>query len=292
LSVPYFFDPGESDGVEREVTSIHNKYAQYVRDLAKRKVRQKEEKFVAEGVRFVEETLRSGWVTESVVYSPCLLQTRRGADLLDTARSKRIHLVRVSDEVMERLSDTRTSQGVLAIVQQQAFVFADLLPDGPGNGRPLLSLALDGVQDPGNLGTLIRSAAAAGGDGVLVGPGTVDVFNPKTLRSTMGSIFALPVVRADSLAGALGKLKEAGAQVVVADAAAETAYFDVDLTGATVIVLGNEGAGVEPSVMDTADLSARIPLERGAESLNVGVAGSLLLYEAVRQRRQGTATGH
>jgi len=272
--------------VDREVTSIHNKYVQYVKSLSRRKVRQEEEKFVAEGVRFVEEALQSGWVMETVLYSSHLLQSERGRDLLEKAAVKRVHMLRVSDDVMNKLSDTQTSQGVLAVVCQQLIDLDGLIgPAGRGNGGPFLCLALDGVQDPGNLGTLIRTTDAAGGDGLIVGPGTVDPFNPKTLRSTMGSVFALPVVRVDSLGDALTRLKGAGVQVVVADVGAATAYFDADYAAATVIVLGNEGAGVEPSVLEIADKVVQIPLRGRAESLNVGVAGSLLLYEAVRQRR-------
>lgn len=273
--------------MDREINTIHNKYIQYVRNLFRRKIREEEGRFVAEGLRFVEETLKSDWVTETVLYTSSLAQTERGQALLETARARRVRLIRVAEAVMARLGDTKNPQGVLAVVQQQQFHPEQLLETAvrAGTADPFLGLAVDALQDPGNLGNLIRTADAAGGDGLLVGPGTVDVFNAKTLRATMGSVFAFPIATTADLAGMLGRFREAGVQVVAAAGSAPTVFYDVDFRRSTIIVLGNEGAGLAPEILAAADIVARIPILGRAESLNVAAAGSIMLYEAVRQRR-------
>ncbi len=152
-----------------------------------------------------------------------------------------------------------------------------------GGLRNELVVAVDGVQDPGNLGTIIRSADAVGAQGIVLGKGTVDLYNPKTVRSTMGSMFHLPIAEAD-LTQLLPRAQAGGAQLVITDLSASRSCYDLDLTKPTWLVLGNEGSGVSPEVSALVNETVIIPMRGESESLNVAMAATVLLFEAMRQR--------
>lgn len=148
-------------------------------------------------------------------------------------------------------------------------------------------IVLAGVRDPGNAGTVLRSALAAGADAAVFGTGSVDPYHPKTVRAGAGALFRLPLVRGIETGSALGTLKAAGFQLVGADASAEGSYTELDMTGRVALVIGNEAWGLPPEVSASIDRFVSIPMPGPAESLNVGIAGALLLFEAVRQRGPG-----
>jgi TrmH family RNA methyltransferase len=181
-----------------------------------------------------------------------------------------------SDELFTSISETIASQGAIAV-----FPFPDLLPDLTGN--PLVLVA-DGIQDPGNLGTLIRSAAGAGATQLVTLPGTVDPWSPKTVRAAAAAHFLLPI--SSMTADQLSETLPANALVIGADALAANAYDLADLTGPTLIVIGSEGRGLSEYVQRLISARVSIPLADGVDSLNAGVAGSILLFEAARQRRK------
>jgi TrmH family RNA methyltransferase len=184
----------------------------------------------------------------------------------------------VSDDVIEALSDAVTPQGVVAIAPMHLSTLDDLTAND-------LVLVLDEVRDPGNAGTLVRSAVAAGAGGIVFGHGSVDPFGPKTVRSSSGTILRTKIVRDAPLVDALARLRDAGFSVIGSDAAADGAADEVDLSGRVALVVGNEARGLTAPVRDAVDLVVRIPLPGPVESLNAAVAGSILLFECVRQRK-------
>ena len=262
------------------ITAAQNPKIKYIRRLAQRGFRQKEKKFLVEGVRLVEEAFASDWRLESFVYTPEALQLDRSAQLLKEAENRCQQVLQVTPGIMAEISDTETPQGILAVLWQPEYALADVLPPGQ---IPLV-VVVDGVQDPGNLGTIIRSADAAGATGVILLKGTVDLYNPKTLRSTMGSLFHLPVIPGEEAPNALEYLASAGVSLILGDPAGSTPIDHINLQQAVALVVGNEGAGPGNEALQFKHNKAAIPMPGRAESLNVAMAASIMLYEAVRQR--------
>ncbi|CAB1128408.1 RNA methyltransferase [Candidatus Hydrogenisulfobacillus filiaventi] len=254
-----------------------NKLLRRVRRLlANRQAREKWGQTVLEGVRLVEDAWRGGLVLEAVIYSPRLVQTARGQGLLMALQSGRTRTLYVTDAVLAELADVETHQGILAVVEARLPRLASALPPPGGMG-----VVLVGVQDPGNAGTLIRSAAAAGVDLVGIGAGTVDPFNPKAVRASAGAVFRTRVGWLEP--GWEQSLGGGGARWYAAEARGGRPYGEVDWSGTVVLLLGNEGAGLPAAVRERAQ-AVSIPMEGGVESLNVGVAGSVLLFHAARER--------
>lgn len=183
----------------------------------------------------------------------------------------------VTPQVIGALTDTATPQGVVAVAEARTIELREIEGD--------LVVVLAGVRDPGNAGTLLRSAVASGCSAVVFAKGSVDPFNPKTVRATAGLLFHIRVVCEVPLEDSLSTLKKSGFLVVGADAEAGRAPEDIDLTQPAALVLGNESWGIEAGARGLLDETVGIPMPGPAESLNVGIAGSILLFEAVRQRR-------
>lgn len=187
----------------------------------------------------------------------------------------------VSQEVFARMSDTRTPQGILCVVRRPGYSLEQLLTVK----MPLL-MVLEDMQDPGNLGTIMRTGEAAGVTGVIMNTGTVDLFNPKTIRATMGSVFRVPFLYVDDLPQTLEKLRRKGIRVYAAHLEGNTYYDAVSFLEPAAFLVGNEGNGLTREAASRADQYLKIPMEGRTESLNAAVAASLLLYEAYRQRRK------
>lgn len=255
-----------------------------IRRLRHRGGRRREGLFLVEGVRAAGDALRRGGDVRFAVCSPRLRTLEGGEELAALLASGggasraghagppgRGDVIWVDDATLEDLSDTETPQGVLLVCREPTFALEEVLA---GARRGLL--VLDGVQDPGNLGTLIRAAAAFGLGGVLALDGTVDPWNPKAVRAAAGTLFSTPVLTV-SWKEAGPALRDAGTALVVADAASrDVATYDAPARWA--LVVGNEGRGVRPAVARAADATVGIPMPGGAESLNVGMAGAVLLY--------------
>lgn len=261
------------------VESKNNSRVKYVKKLARRRFRDREGKFVLEGFRAVEEVLKLSGTVEFILFSPSARATSRGEQLFAAAREAGIAAVEVAENIMRDLAGTETPQGVLAVVCRREVSLDDILSTSPS-----LLVLVDGVQDPGNLGTIVRTSAGAGAQGLILLPGTVDLYNPKTLRSTMGNIFKLPVVMAGQRSEVLKKIRNAGLELVVGDPRAEKAVFEIDLTGPVVIAVGNEARGVQEDILMHSRHRVHIPMSAGVDSLNVAVAAGIMLYEVVRQR--------
>ncbi|MBR3644663.1 MAG: RNA methyltransferase [Parasporobacterium sp.] len=186
----------------------------------------------------------------------------------------------VSDEVFARMSDTKTPQGVLCVMSMPQWSARTLLEERDD----VLVLVLEGIQDPGNLGTMIRSAEAAGVTMVLADLQTADLYGPKVVRSTMGAIFRVPVIYSDNLEKSLRRLKTYGVQLFAAHLQAKQDYWGTNYSRKCAFLIGNEGNGLSDEITALADRLVRIPMDGEVESLNASVAASLLLYEWKRQR--------
>lgn len=189
----------------------------------------------------------------------------------------------LADHVFAHVSDTKTPQGILAVVKRMEYGLKDIT--GRQQGDPLV-IVLDQLQDPGNLGTIFRTAEAAGATGILLSRDCVDIYNPKVIRSTMGAVFRLPFLYVDDLPGAIGELKAEGIRVFAAHLEGKNAYDREDYSRGTAFLIGNEGNGLRDEVAECADCRVRIPMQGRAESLNAAVAAAVLMFEAGRQRRQ------
>lgn len=260
------------------IQSIHNPKVKQWAALAERKHRDREKKFIAEGVHLVKEALLSHAQIEAIVYAADRGLPDEIRPLVEQAGAP---VFAVSEAVLAKCVDTVTPQAVFAVIHKSLLTADDILQ----HHRSLV-IATDGVQDPGNLGTIIRSADAAGASAVLLGKGTVDLFNPKTLRSTMGSLFHLPIVSCD-LAEVIPKAaKQQGVNVYASRLEEAVSCYDADFTDDTWFIVGNEGQGVSEPLLTLATHYVHIPMSGKAESLNVAMASTLLLFEAMRQRRK------
>ncbi len=240
----------------------------------KAKIRRQENVFVTEGVRmFLEAPLtkiREVYVSESFL----------GRDLCPEKLAAVTYEV-VEDSLFKKISDTATPQGILCVMEQLHYEPGQLLQ----KENPLL-LLLENIQDPGNLGTMFRTAEAAGADGIIMSRDTVDVYNPKVIRSTMGSIFRMPFYYAQDLQETVAALRCGGVQVYAAHLGGKQYYTQASYTGGTAFLVGNEGNGLLEETARAADQTVRIPMEGEVESLNAAVSAAVMLYEAFRQRRQ------
>jgi TrmH family RNA methyltransferase len=255
------------------ITSKTNSRVRYARALQRRVVRHRERRFLVEGVRLIEEMMKAG-------HKPALFfSTEDGAGhpraraLVEALVSSGSEVLTVSGEVMRFLSDTETPQGVLAVAP---FAEVEVAESG-------LSLIVDGVRDPGNLGTILRTAQAAGVGLVVTLRGTVDVFSPKVVRGAMGAHFRLPIWWDRSWEEVEGLLEQR--QVLLADPTGGVPYYEVDWTIPTALILGSEAHGAGRKGRQLASSMVTIPMQGGVESLNVGVAASVMLFEASRQLR-------
>ncbi|WP_294358122.1 RNA methyltransferase [uncultured Clostridium sp.] len=255
------------------ITSKDNSIIKEIKKLKDRKVRSAKGEFIVEGFRFVEEALKSDYEVKTLIIEESVegkLSSYNIDKYLDS-----INTIYVTKSIMKLLASTETPQGVLAVVKNKDIELVD--DDG-------FYIFCDKVQDPGNLGTIIRTAHASGALGVILRKGTVDLYNDKTLRSTMGSIFNVPVVYDNDDLDTILSLKNNGFKVISSSLDTDYNFYDIDLTGKCIIVVGNEGNGISSEIFAISDEKFKIPMPGGAESLNVGIATSVIAFEAVRQR--------
>ncbi len=263
------------------ITSRDNNTIKHLRSLADPKIRDKERIFLVEGVKIVEEALRDNLGVEMIVAAPTLVR-HHGRGVLKLAESRSLDILWVSDRLLDALSESKTPQPVMAEVKMKEHFEDDLLNDDRG----LIIITIQ-LQDPGNLGTIIRTAEAVGASGVAITANTVDPYNAKAIRASMGSILRLPIVRIDDGTAFIQACKQKGFQTVAAVLTGERTHFDVDLTKPTAVILGQEGAGLQKDIMANADMSVRIPMAASLDSLNVATAAAVILYETMRQRMRG-----
>jgi RNA methyltransferase, TrmH family len=253
--------------------------------LKSRKFRQEQGKFIVEGVRSVEELLSSDWEVDILLYSVLFEKSDRANFILQKATSKKIAIEKVSQNILDKISEAVRSSGIICVVRTRDLKLDDLL-----KGNPQSILVLDEVGDPGNLGALIRTADAAGIDGVILSEKTVELYSPKVVRSTMGSIFHLRTAEKVDLVKSLRRLKEEGFKIIASAVKGGEPYHKVDYSGKVCLVVGNEIKGVRAEISKLTDKIANIPIYGKAESLNASVAGGILMYQMAIFKLTETST--
>ena len=258
------------------ISSTKNDQVKNVIELKKKaKARDEQGLFVVEGVRMVSELPKERtarlYVSESFVMNP-----ENEKFLKEYSRYEE-----VSDSVFEHMSDTQTPQGVLALIRQYEYGIDDLLnAEGPAH-----LMLLENLQDPGNLGTILRAGEGAGITGLIMSRDTVDIYNPKVIRSTMGSVFRVPFFYTDDILKTAEELKKHGIQLFAAHLNGKNNYDQENYTGNIGFLIGNEGNGLTDELSEMADTWVKIPMAGKVESLNAAIAASILMFEAARQRR-------
>lgn len=255
------------------ITSTSNPQVKNLQLLAKKaRARNEQDVFLVEGMKMFQEAPRD---KIQKVYISKSLYEEKGQAFLQGMESEVLE-----DHVFAAASDTKTPQGILCLVKQYHYRLEDMT----FRGNPHL-LILENLQDPGNLGTIMRTAEGAGADGVILSRSSVDLYNPKTIRSTMGSIYRMPFLYADSLEALLPELKKKGIRTYAAHLRGKNCYDQEDYRKGCAFFIGNEGNGLSESLSQKADTWIRIPMHGKLESLNAAVAASILMYEVCRQRR-------
>ena len=244
------------------ITSLKNPRVQAWKSLKDRKGRRETGCFLVEGRKSVEEALASGFEVEAVLVD---------ADQPELAEGVQAMLYAMPAHVLAAVCDTKTPQGIAAVMRMRY---------AAQTGARII--ALDGVQDPGNVGTIIRTADAAGFDGVLLSEQCADVFSPKVLRATMGSVFHLPLIVTNDLPAALRTMQQTGACVISSQLDGEPFYERTGIGERFVLVIGNEGNGVSDEVKALADKRLMLPMKGRAESLNAAVAAGIMMYELMK----------
>lgn len=244
---------------------------QLAKKLKLRKYREKLGLYLVEGFHLIEEALKTEKV-ETLLFSEKVAVQK----LINQIEKLNVPSIQISGRDAKSLSETETTQGVFAVIVERQNKLADFL----SSKKTGVLVYCHGIQDPGNLGTIVRTADAAGIEGVILSKGCVDVFNPKVLRSAMGSTFHLPVVLKGTVE-TLKLLKTKGYKVVATSVRAKVSCFEADYGNKVVLVFGNEAAGIPAQIAALADFEVRIPIFGKAESLNVASAASIVIYEAV-----------
>ena len=257
----------------KEIKSRDNPKIREAARLKDNKYRQREQLFLIEGRTLFSEAVQRGQELLRI-----FVDKDRAEQYLDEYRkSRKAEWIKVDSDLIKHICDTQTPQGIVAVARIPQWDLEALLP------KAGLLLYLDGLADPGNLGTILRTAWAFGVSGVMLGPGCVDPFNPKVVRSSMGAVFAVPVVL-DVSAEALAQTKKSGYRLLASSLNAEFSLSMVDFNGAVVIIIGSEARGISSKILKLCDHSFKIPLFTEVDSLNAAVACGIIVYEAGRQR--------
>ena len=254
------------------IESKDNNLYKETKKLKERKGRTKKSKFLIEGYRLVQEAFKANLDVEYL-----FIGSNEEEEKYNDYISKYIYntkVYRLREDLLKELCSTEQPQGVVAVVNMKSMNI-----ENEGN----FYLLCDKVQDPGNLGTIIRTAHAAGVDGIILTKGTVDVYNDKTIRSTMGSLFYIPIIIDDENNSVIKELINKGFSLLSTSLEGDRDFFEEDLSGKIIISVGNEGNGVSDEIYSLSDKKVKIPMPGGAESLNVAIATSIILYEKVRQ---------
>ena len=262
------------------IQSSVNKQYKLLKGLHSKKNRYKYDSFIIEGIRIVEQALLEEQEILSVFVKTSQIANEKMIHVLNLLESKEILVYQLEGSLFDQVSDTVQSQGIIGIMKMEHLTYNTLL-EKPEQRL----LILDRIQDPGNLGTMIRTADAAGFTGVLLSKGTVDPYNEKVIRSTMGSIFQIPVIQIEDIIECVSILKdnEYGVFPTALDGAVD--YDAVDYPRKTAIIIGNEGNGVDAELLELGTQNVIIPMAGKAESLNASVAASVVMYEVFRQKR-------
>lgn len=246
------------------IISKTNEYIKHIKSLSQKKYRDEYHEFIIEGIKLVKEALEDNIHIKKIIICKELFDEKIEFDNIEY----------VDEKIFKYISETETPQGILAVVEQKEN--EELM----GN----IIFALENVQDPGNLGTIIRTLDCAGINSLILSSGCADLYNPKVVRSTMGAIFRVNITRHKEFINKLLELKEKGYKIIVTSLQTEKYIYDLNLMEKCIIVIGNESKGVSNDIMQIADIKTKIPMIGKTESLNAGVAASIIAYEVLRQK--------
>jgi TrmH family RNA methyltransferase len=290
------------------IQSSDNSLIKEVKSLKVKKYRQAKKLFSIEGLRIIEDALKSDFKVKYLFISDRVLpfdiatksdvslnsvlnsvKNSRITDILSVCISKNCGIYIIQDKIFKEISDTKTPQGILAVIRMNEYSLQDILKNSliSGNSKGKADknriIILDGIKDPGNMGTIIRTANGAGFGGIIVSKECVDIYNPKVLRATMGSIFYIPQFLCTNFADTLYKIKDYNIKIYASHLEKGDNYFDVDMTGDIALIIGSEAHGISKEASLIADSFVKIPMSKGTESLNASVAAGILMYEPLRQ---------
>ncbi len=260
-----------------QINSTKNPLIKQIKSLYRKKERRDKGLFIVEGIKIIEEIIDKGYPFRNIVYTDSLLKNSDGREMFSKIDNIK-NLIHVPENVFKEISDTESPQGILAVVNIEINKIDDL-----NINQTKILLYLDRVQDPGNMGTIIRTADAFDVDGIIISEGCVDPYNPKVARATMGSIFRVPLYFVDNGIFEIKKLKSKGINIYSSSLIASVDIDKVDFKKNAVVVIGNESSGVSSEIYDLSDKLIKIPMLGDSESLNAGVAASIIMYEAMTQ---------
>ena len=259
------------------ITSASNPRVKSLINLVqKAKARREKDVFITEGVKMFQEA-ETDRIKEVYVSESFYENSNEKGEVKEKLEQCNYEIL--SDELFKKVSDTQTPQGVLCVMKQYHYSLEELFQ----KENPVF-LILEDIQDPGNLGTMVRTAEGAGVDGIIMTKGTVDIYNPKTIRSTMGSIYRMPFIYTEDLLSVMKELQQRNVKLYAAHLKGDKFYHQLDFKGRTAFLIGNEGNGLKDETAAAADVYMKIPMEGKVESLNAAVASVILMYEAARQR--------
>lgn len=262
----------------RRISSLNNPILKSVKGLKRKKNRDKEKSYLIEGYNLIEEALKHDECIRCILIRESLVWNKKFKKDISDLHKSRAELYSIQDDVFQQICDTKTSQGVMAVIKRRIWNPDDFFQK-EGNGNIIV---LDRLQDPGNVGTILRTAEAAGFQGALILKGTADVYSAKTVRVASGSLFRLPILFSEGSLTAFELLHRYGKQIVVSSPYLGQYYYKCNLKQHVAIVVGNEGGGIDPVLLENADIKVMIPMMEASESLNVAVAAGILMYESIR----------
>lgn len=267
----------------KEIRSSQNETYKLIKSLKNKKGRDCSDMFFIEGSRFVDEALEATYQIEWLLYSEKyqIEDTIDRIQLKIEANLSELKIIMLPEKLFDDLCNTENPQGVAAVLKTYKYDIQSIIK------TKKMFLILDRIQDPGNLGTMIRTADAAGFDAVIMSEGCVDLYNSKALRATMGSIFHIPVVKSDSILETIRSMKNENISIYAADIKGDKSLFEESFSDKTAIVTGNEANGISKVILDSSDVLLKIPMAGCAESLNASVASGILLYEVFRKHGTG-----
>ena len=263
------------------INSPHNKFIKLASSLKLKKYRDELGLFFVEGIRLVEEAAHANWLVETCIYTEEALQQKRVQRIISDLQAKNCRMIQVPAIIYNKITDTKEPQGIMAIVQKCAYQLSDVLV----SEKKAFFVVLDELQDPGNVGTIIRTAAAAGCTGVFLTKGCTDVFANKAVRASMGSIFHVPIFEGLTKSEVISACTDHKIAILSTSLESSNLYFKVNFNKSIAVVFGNEGNGVSPQFLEHSQDRLYIPLLGQVESLNVAASAAVILYEVVRQRQ-------
>ncbi len=261
------------------ITSRDNALIKKIISLHRTAGRKKRGQYFIEGIRSVKQALDAGAPVAQIIYSAPVYEQRGGQNLMQRIRQLGLRVMEISESLFKVVTDTKSPQYIMAVINMKVDS-----PEKVLEAREPLIVIADSIQDPGNLGTVIRTADAAGAEGVFLLRGSTDPYSPKVVRSTMGSVFNIPIIRENNESDLLSLLHRKGMRIITAEPGGDNRYWDADFKGKVGIVIGNEANGISPRAKKYSHESVALPMYGKAESLNAAVTCGVLLYKALEQR--------